>query len=53
MALNAVILHGYKVNIYDSSNGITHGTEHNMQGDTVLLLHFGAAHYTSLEKVID
>ena len=51
MALNSALPDGYKVNIYDSLTRIVYGTEHNMPGDTVLLLRFGSAHYTALEKV--
>ena len=50
MALNAVLGSGYKVNIFDSNNGVVHGIEHNQPGDTILLLRFGGAHYTALER---
>ena len=49
MALNAVLGHGYKVNIFDSLSCVVHGREHNRAGDTILLLRFSGAHYTSLE----
>ena len=50
MALNAVLGHGYKVNIFDSSSNVVHGTEHNQPGDAILLLRFSDAHYTALER---
>lgn len=49
--LNAVIPDGFKVNLYDSASGIVHGTEHNLADDTILLLHFGGEHYTSLQEI--
>ena len=50
MALNAVLGDGYKVNIFDSRNGVIHGEEHNQPGDIILLLRFGGEHYTALER---
>ena len=41
MALNAVLGH--------SASSVVHDTEHNQAGDTILLVRFSGAHYTSLE----
>lgn len=51
MALNAVLPDGFRVNIYDSVTRVTFGSEHNTDGDTVLLVRFGSAHYTALQRL--
>ena len=50
MALNAELVGGYTVNIFDINNDVVYGSEHNQPGDTILLLRFGSAHYTALER---
>ena len=51
MALNVVLPAGFSVNIFDSHSRLIFGSEHNNDGDIVLLVHFGSGHYTALEKV--
>ena len=51
MAFNMVLPEGYKLNIYISNDGVIWGKEHNMQTDTIILVHYSHSHYTSLQPL--